>query len=701
MILKSLKLLNFRKFKDTYIDFPDGVTGVVGLNGAGKSSIFEAIAWTLYGPVAARTSADQIKREGSKNSDPCRIELEFSFGEDIYRIVREMKGKNHTASATATVNGALVANGAEVVSKFIQKTLGMDFKSFYTSIFAQQKELNALSSMNPSERRPLILRMLGINALDEIISTIRTDGKNKKKLIENYEHDLFDINGKNKIVELEESMHTLKTKKDQINTNLKESKKNLSHIKNEYKLVKKKCDILKDSYENIGKQKDELDEKKSVVEKKKTIQEEIQNLTEKIKQRKQEIRLHKEMLLKFNDLDNEIKILKNHQLKSTQTLETIFKEIEESKILYDHLQSNIQEFTSKKTEIEKMGPKAKCPTCKRVLEDQYNKLIDSYHQEISQKTSTAKTVEKQKKKNEQAYEQQLRQHQALQKKHSYLQTQLIKKEKINTTLENISKEVKREEKIFEKKSKDLEKINRISFDEKKYVEIKKSVEQTYKNYQSSLQTVTEIRNKLEKATVNRERKEGEKNLILQQIKNIQQKIEEQNKRLKQMKAEKKELQHLNMLNEIMTSFRIYIISQIRPALSHYASELFDTLTDGKYSEIEVDENYNLIIYDNGVPYTIERFSGGEEDLANLCVRLAISEIITQRAGSMFNVIILDEIFGSQDTIRKQNIIRALNSFSSKFRQIFVITHIEEVKHFVENSVIVFEEERGISDIKIE
>ena len=56
MILKNLTLKNFRKFKDATIEFPDGVTGVVGLNGAGKSTIFEAIAWVLYGSVAARTS---------------------------------------------------------------------------------------------------------------------------------------------------------------------------------------------------------------------------------------------------------------------------------------------------------------------------------------------------------------------------------------------------------------------------------------------------------------------------------------------------------------------------------------------------------------------------------------------------------------------------------------------------------------------
>jgi len=67
MILKSIRLKNFRKFKENYMEFPDGVTGVVGLNGVGKSTLFEAVAWTLYGPVAARTSTEQIKRAGSSS----------------------------------------------------------------------------------------------------------------------------------------------------------------------------------------------------------------------------------------------------------------------------------------------------------------------------------------------------------------------------------------------------------------------------------------------------------------------------------------------------------------------------------------------------------------------------------------------------------------------------------------------------------
>src|SRR5512137_1642792 len=104
MILKNLRLINYRKFKDTTIEFPDGVTGIIGLNGAGKSTIFEAIAWVLYGSVAARTPSDQIKRQNTSITDPCRVELEFVFEGENYRIVREMKGKTQTTNATAAIN---------------------------------------------------------------------------------------------------------------------------------------------------------------------------------------------------------------------------------------------------------------------------------------------------------------------------------------------------------------------------------------------------------------------------------------------------------------------------------------------------------------------------------------------------------------------------------------------------------------------
>ena len=701
MILKSLKLKNFRKFKDSLIEFPDGVTGVVGLNGAGKSTIFEAIAWVLYGSVAARTSADQIKRENAEHSDPCRVELGFIFGDDKYRVVREMSGKSLATSASATINGKLVANGAEIVSKFIQKKLGMDFKSFYTSIFAKQKELNALSSMNASERRPLILRMLGIDALDDIIKEIKFDKRNKDAVIDGLGQDLVDKNGRNKTDVYQNEIKNLEQKKDDLDLLLKKSTENITIAKKEVEALERRYANAKKESEKIQKNKEKLTEKKTLFKNKEKLREEIKQLQSKIKDRQQSIEKQQKKIKAFKNLEAEIKTTESNLSKAEDATETIIKKIERKKTLIKSIEEAVTDIDSKRKKIEKIGSDAKCPTCERVLGDQYTALIQKFDEEKQKKDKEKESFLKTLKTEQNEYERLSREQRALQKKRNYLQTQLREKERIDTTIKNVLTEINREEKEIEDKEKQLMKIGKVEFNLNEYESVKRRVETLRNELDSSLKTFQEKKDRLNKAKIDLVKKESDKKSVLQEIKNLQQKIKELEEFKKRIKEEKKNVQHLRMLNEIMSSFRTYLISQIRPTLSLYASELFDQLTDGKYSEIELDENYNLIVYDNGVPHNIERFSGGEEDLANLCIRLAISEVITEKAGSVFNFIILDEIFGSQDNIRKQNIIKALSSFSSKFRQIFLITHIEEIKNFMENAITVLEEENGESKIKIE
>ena len=104
---------------------------------------------------------------------------------------------------------------------------------------------------------------------------------------------------------------------------------------------------------------------------------------------------------------------------------------------------------------------------------------------------------------------------------------------------------------------------------------------------------------------------------------------------------------------------------------------------------------------NGESYDIERFSGGEEDLANLSLRIAISKILAERSGASFNLIILDEVFGSQDTARRRNIIKVLTHLSRQFRQILLITHIEDMKHDYLTSLLeVREAADGASNIRV-
>jgi len=701
MILQSIRLTNFRKFKDCYIEFPDGVIGVVGLNGVGKSSLFEAVAWTLYGPVAARTATDQIKRQGASPTDPCRVELEFLFDDNTYRVVREMNGKNLTASGSAAVNGKLAANGAESLSRFIYKKLGMDWKSFYTSIFAKQKELNTLSTMNPSERRQLILRMLGINIVDDIISKIRTDAKDKKNLLEKLAEDLIDEDGRDKItVYKEEIEQQQKKQKIQIHE-IQERKKRQQRIEEDLAKTKKDCETKKHVYEKICMTVEQLEGKKTRYENKQRVENDIRELEKTLEQRQQQLEKHKEKLMVFKNLDSEVQTVEQHQEKNTTLLQTVLKKQEQNRTIFHRLHDDIKEITAKKHQIESMGPEAKCPTCERVLGDQQKKLLMVYENDLTKKNHDAQRLTDEAKKHQIEYEKLSREKQALQKKNLYLRSQVVEREKLLGFLHHTTQEIQREQQELVRKNKELKAIGVVEFDETRYKLLRIRANEAYKIYQETLSNLDAIKESHQKIIVELKEEEGKKNLIIQQIATLEKNIQEHQRILKKIKTEQIEAQRLSMLTEVMESFRTYLISQIRPTLSMHASDLFNELTDGKYTQIELDEDYNLIVYDQGTPYTIERFSGGEEDLVNLCIRLAISEIITEKAGSVFQFIILDEIFGSQDQIRKQNIIKALSSFTSKFRQIFLITHVEDVKHFTEHTLTVLEDERGISTIKIE
>ena len=111
-----------------------------------------------------------------------------------------------------------------------------------------------------------------------------------------------------------------------------------------------------------------------------------------------------------------------------------------------------------------------------------------------------------------------------------------------------------------------------------------------------------------------------------------------------------------------------------------AAELFGELTDNEYDRLEVDaESYGLQICDGGISYDLERFSGSEVDLANLALRVAISEHIRFQSGGAVGLLVLDEVFGPLDEERKTRMLLALERLRGRFRQILVVTHSMEIK----------------------
>ena len=154
------------------------------------------------------------------------------------------------------------------------------------------------------------------------------------------------------------------------------------------------------------------------------------------------------------------------------------------------------------------------------------------------------------------------------------------------------------------------------------------------------------------------------------------------------------------LDDAFEDLRFRLNEQLRPEISALASTLITDLTDGRYTELELDDDYAICVLEDGIRKPA--ISGGEEDVANLVLRLAISQMIADRAGQPFSLLVLDEIFGSLDEVRRQNVVELLRRLHDRFEQVIVITHIESVREGLDRVITVrYDEEAGESRVRVE
>jgi exonuclease SbcC len=131
------------------------------------------------------------------------------------------------------------------------------------------------------------------------------------------------------------------------------------------------------------------------------------------------------------------------------------------------------------------------------------------------------------------------------------------------------------------------------------------------------------------------------------------------------------------LDRAFNEMRAQLNAQLRPELSELATTFLRELVDSRTAELELDERYNVIVLEDGIAKPV--LSGGEEDLANLVLRLAVSQMIAERSGQSFSLLVLDEVFGQLDETRRFNVLELLRALGDRFEQVILITHIESVR----------------------
>lgn len=131
-----------------------------------------------------------------------------------------------------------------------------------------------------------------------------------------------------------------------------------------------------------------------------------------------------------------------------------------------------------------------------------------------------------------------------------------------------------------------------------------------------------------------------------------------------------------------------IIAEARPRIAELLELWARPILGPRFRRIELTEDY-LIRADNGSGmHNIEHFSGGEQTLLALILRVAISLFCQERAGFDTGFLILDEIFGNQDSHRRAQLVQFLTEIKEHYHQIIIVNHIEDVTGMLDSIITV-------------
>lgn len=177
-MIKSVELGNFLSHPDTKIEFDNGVTVFVGENGAGKSSIIDAITFALFGSHTRKSNKGLIKR--GENQGFCKVA--FSVNDKEYLAERKLDSKGGlSANFSEKKNGEYLQIAAgerkqfgESMTSEIENKIGLSFEKLKIASIVQQGELNSIVRAKPKDFKELLNTIIGIDRLDVASEQIKS-----------------------------------------------------------------------------------------------------------------------------------------------------------------------------------------------------------------------------------------------------------------------------------------------------------------------------------------------------------------------------------------------------------------------------------------------------------------------------------------------------------------------------------------------
>jgi exonuclease SbcC len=791
--LHRLQLQNFRQHADSLITFDTGLTGIIGTNGSGKTTVLEAIAWALYGNSATRGTRDSIRFSRAAPRSPVRVELDFELAGHRYRVVRGL------TNAEIFLDGAAqpIANSITGVNELLQRRLGMSRSEFFNTYFTGQKELNVMAAMGPSERAQFLSRVLGYEKLRTAQNLVRDrrrlisaetaglragmpDADAVARMLADSEHRLATARQaaaaaeqtrserEAVLAELTPRWERAQRERDQ----LQELLAQLRVAEAEEAALARDADRVARELAAVATARAELEAIATELTPLAEVAEEFQRyerLAREEGRRQTLVETERALVDELTRLrERRARIFNAPVLEEEATIavEAKRKELEESlgrlearrtewvrdrqeaETKRDALRRQYAELKAQRDRIVDLGEDGACPVCTRPLDQHFRGVLEHFDDQLetiavdgkfyntrldqleempeeikelddARRALTAEVGQLERKLakvqaavqeltqlskdisvKEQRYDAVRRDLAAIPPgydgaRHSALRREVERLVPLNERATRLSAQIDREPQLEQERRRVTEALGSLRDRIAELRERRRSVEFSETDHAALRVAFDTAAAAARAAAVSAASAQGDANAARSALESAERSRRELERIQAQLESLQVERRLHDELDRAYSDLRTDLNFQLRPELSELASAFLHDLTDARYSELELDDSYNVLVLEDGIPKPV--ISGGEEDLANLVLRLAISQMIAERAGQQFSLLVLDEVFGSLDELRRHNVVELLRRLQDRFEQVILITHIESVREGLDQVISVrYNEETGAS-----
>ncbi len=360
-MIRNIELVDFLAHSNTKLGFENDATVFVGDNGAGKSSIIDAITFSLFGEHTRKNTKGLIRRGANQGF----AKIEFSANGKNYQAIRKIDSKGTlTAQFAEDVNGKLIpiAEGerkqfGESMTKHVEETLGMDFEKLKIASIVQQGELSSIIKAKPKEFKELLNTIIGIDKLDAALASMRTVQREFRNTIQKkfgYDDTQVELL-ENKIIEYQNESKNAQPRLEELGVEKKEQESLIAKLEKQIQSDSTKESQLKD----LESRKKEWQEyAKDVI---KSIQNEVAEKEEIVKECKPCFAISKNK----NDIESEI----NKIQEKLSAIESELGDLEKKQVRLEEHEELAEKLVLKD---------GKCPVCDSAV-DHLKPLFQKKH----------------------------------------------------------------------------------------------------------------------------------------------------------------------------------------------------------------------------------------------------------------------------------------------------------------------------------